>query len=263
MSSTRSPNTLPVSARPAGRPAPAAIRVLRQAGYEARTILGNGEQLLLSMILPLLAMVALTWVDVLDGVAATRIDAAVPGVLALCVVSVAFTGQGIQTGFDRQYGVLRSLATTPLGRGGLIFGKALAVLAVLVVQIVVLGGIGFAMGNRPAVAGLLPAAVSLILAVAAFTSLGLLIAGTLRPQATLAVTNLIWVLLAAGGGLLLPLSRLGGIAHAAVTLLPSSALGESLRAALIDGHFDLPSLLVLAGWAVVGSLAAIRWFRWD
>ncbi|RKW71071.1 ABC transporter permease [Galactobacter caseinivorans] len=245
------------------RPAPAALRALRQAGYEIKTILGNGEQLLVSLALPLMAMVALTWLDLLDGFAPSRIDAATPGVLALCVVSVAFTGQGIQTGFDRQYGVLRSLATTPLGRGGLILGKGLAVLAVIAVQVVVIGVVARLMGWHPALPGWLPALVILLLGAAAFTSLGLLIAGTLRPQATLAITNLIWVLLAAVGGLLLPLAKLPGLLGTVATLLPSSALGEGLRAALIHGRFDPTSLLVLAVWAVLGTAAAVRWFRWE
>lgn len=245
------------------RPAPAAVRVLRQAGYEVRIILGNGEQLLVSLVLPLLAMIGLRFVDLLDGVAQRRIDAVVPGVLALCLVSVAFTGQGIQTGFDRQYGVLRSLATTPLGRGGLILGRSVAVLAVLVVQGVILGGIGLALGWHPTPAGWLPSVLFLLLGAAAFTSLGLLIGGTLRAQATLAVTNLVWVLLAAGGGILLPLGRLPGLLGTAATLLPSSALGEGLRAAFIHGSLDLTSVAVLAVWAVLGTAAAIRWFRWE
>ncbi|MGO3089382.1 MAG: ABC transporter permease [Galactobacter sp.] len=260
---SHSPTTIPVTSRPAGRPSSLLVRAVRQAGYEAKTILGNGEQLLLALVLPVLALVALTWVDVLDGVAPRRIDAATPGVLALALVSVAFTGQAIQTGFDRQYGVLRSLSTTPLGRGGLILGKTIAVFAVLLVQLVVLGIIAAAMGWHPNLGGILPALIGLVLGVAAFASLGLLIAGTMRPQATLAVTNLLWALLAAVGGLLLPVGRLDGVAHSVVSLLPSSALAETLRAALLQGRFDLASMLVLAIWAVVGSVAAIRWFLWD
>jgi ABC-2 type transport system permease protein len=105
--------------------------------------------------------------------------------------------------------------------------------------------------------------VALLLGVGAFASLGLLLAGTLRPQATLAVTNLVWVLLAGVGGLLLPLRHLHPLAHSLITLLPSSALGDAMRAALIHGTFDLAAFVVLAVWAVLGAAAAIRFFRWD
>ncbi|WP_199700420.1 ABC transporter permease [Galactobacter valiniphilus] len=250
-------------AQAAARPAPVLVRCLRQALYETRSILGNGEQLIVSIALPLMAMIGLTWLDLLDGFASSRINAAAPGVLALCVVSVAFTGQGIQTGFDRQYGVLRSLATTPLGRGGLIAGKGLAVLVVVCVQVLVIGLVAALLGWTPVASGWPAAALMLLLGSIAFTSLGLLIAGTLRPQATLAVTNLVWVLLAAVGGLLLPLSKLPGLLGTAATLLPSSALGEGMRAALIHGRIDPTSLLVLAVWSVLGTAAAVRWFRWE
>jgi len=245
------------------RPAPAAVRALRHAAYEARTVLGNGEQLVVSLVLPLMAMVGLTFIDLLDGVADSRINAATPGVIALCAVSVAFTGQGIQTGFDRQYGVLRSLSTTPLGRGGLIAGKAVAVLVVIAVQLLIVGGIAAAMGWRTSAAGWFAAVPLLLLGALSFTSLGLLIAGTLRPQATLAVTNLVWVLLAAGGGLLIPLTTLPGRLGTAASLLPSSALGEGLRAAFIHGRFDMTSLVVLVVWSLLGTAAAVRWFRWE
>ena len=112
-------------------------RVVSQARFEATTMLRNGEQLLLLVILPVMALVALTMTDLLDPYrvdGASRADVAVPGILVLCVLSSAFSGQGIQTGFDRRYGVLRQLSTTPLGRSGLIAGKLLAVLAVLAVQ---------------------------------------------------------------------------------------------------------------------------------
>ncbi|MDN5755220.1 MAG: ABC transporter permease, partial [Micrococcaceae bacterium] len=128
-------------------------RVVRHGGYETRAMLGNGEQLVLAVALPLLALFGLPFTSILDGVAEHRIDAAAPGVLALCVMSTAFTGQGISTGFDRRYGVLRFLATTPLGRAGLIFGKALAVLAVLVVQVVLICGVALFLGWRPEPAG--------------------------------------------------------------------------------------------------------------
>ncbi|MEH0109891.1 ABC transporter permease [Tersicoccus sp. MR15.9] len=244
-------------------PAPLATRVAAQGRWETVSMLRNGEQLLLAVVLPLLALIGLTFVDLLDGYGARRVDLATPGVLALCVVSTAFTGQGIATGFDRRYGVLRYLSTTPLGRGGLIAGKAIAVLAVLVLQAVVIGAVALLLGWRPDPAGLLIAVVLLVLGAACFTSLGLLVAGTVRPEATLAITNLLWVLLAGAGGLLLPTGRFPGWLNTVVDLLPSAALGNALRTALTTGAFDIGPLLVLLVWTVVVSLAATRWFRWD
>jgi hypothetical protein len=122
-------------------PAPLLRRILLQGKYEAATMLRNGEQLILAVVLPLLALIGLTVTPLLDGIGDSRVDVAVPGILALCAMSTAFTGQGIATGFDRRYGVLRFLSTTPLGRAGLIAGKILAVLAVLVIQVVIVAAV--------------------------------------------------------------------------------------------------------------------------
>jgi ABC-2 type transport system permease protein len=247
------------------QPAPAAgrRRVLAQAGFEARILLRNGEQLLVSIVLPALALVGLTKASVPDLGPGPRVDVVVPGVLALAVISSAFTGQAIQTGFDRRYGVLRMLGTTPLGRGGLLAGKSVGVLAVLAVQVVVLGALGLALGWSPAWRGL-PAAVLVgLLGTAAFVALALLVAGTLRAEAVLAVANLIWLLLVAGGAVLVPASTLPpGLEHVA-TWLPSGALGEGLRAALVHGSLDVRSVLVLAAWTAVAAVATRRLFRWS
>lgn len=248
--------------------APLGRRILAQGAYEAMMMLRNGEQLLLAIILPLLAMIGLVLTPLIDGVADTRINAVAPGVLALCVVSTAFTGQGITTGFDRRYGVLRFLATTPLGKAGLIAGKALAVLMVVAIQIIVLGVAALLMGWQPfvhrnpaAVVG--SALVFVLVGVLTFTALGLLIAGSVRPEATLAITNLVWVLLAAVGGLLMPVRHLGGIWGPILDFLPSAALGDGLRSAFYTGEFNGLALVSLVIWGALATLGASRWFKWD
>ena len=189
--------------------APPRRRVLSRAAFETRTLLANGEQLLVSLLLPALALArADPRLGPRPRSRAARADLALAGTLALAVVSTAFTGQAIATGFDRRAGVLRQLGSTPLGRGGLLAGKLLAVLAVLVVQVVVLGLLGVALGARPAVGG--PRSrpsLSLLLGAAAFVALGLLLAGALRAEAVLAVANLVWVLLL-GLGTLVPTTSL-------------------------------------------------------
>jgi ABC-2 type transport system permease protein len=247
---------------PSDRAAPPARRVLAQARFDARILLRNGEQVLLTLVLPAIALVGLTVASVPDLGAGPRIDVVAPGVLALAVLSTAFTGQAIGTAFDRRYGVLRLLGTTPLGRGGLLAGRVLAVLAVEAVQVVVLGAAALAIGWRPQLAGIAPALVLGLAGTAAFVALGLLLAGTLRSEAVLAVANLLWVLLAAAGAVLVPApagSTWERIAHA----LPSGALGTGLRSALCDGQLDVVALAVLLLWAAGASLAAVRFFRWD
>ncbi|MFN8077864.1 MAG: ABC transporter permease [Kineosporiaceae bacterium] len=239
-------------------------RTLRQASFDTLAMLRNGEQLLLVLVLPALALLAGAAVSVPD-LGPHRVDVLVPGVLALAVLSTAFTGQAIALAFDRRAGVLRLLATTPLGPSGLVLGRILAVVTVEIVQLAVLGGIGLAAGWRPEPAGL-PAAVLLAaLGTVALAACGLLLASLLRPEAVLAVANLVWVLLLGLGAVVVPASAYGR--HEAwarpAALLPSGALAEGLRAALGQGRLDAGALLVLLVWAAGATTAAVRLARWD
>jgi ABC-2 type transport system permease protein len=249
-------------AEPEPAAAPVARRILAQARFDARSMLRNGEQLLLTVILPLLVLIGLSRSTVVDLGDGPRINLAAPGVLALALISTSFTGQAIATGFDRRAGLLRLLGTTPLGRTGLIAGRVGAVLSVQVIQVLLLGTAGVLLGWRPDPAGLLPAVLAGLLGTAAFVSLGLLLAGTLRAEAVLAAANLIWVLLLAGGGVVLATNRLGPVGPI-VQWLPSGALGDALRTSLASGNWPWLDLAVLAGWAVLAGTATVRWFNWD
>lgn len=243
-------------------PAPPSRRWLAQARFETATILRHGEQLLVALVLPTLALLALALTDVPDLGAGRRVDVATAGVLALAVVSTAFTGQAISTGFDRRHGVLRFLGASPLGREGLLAGKLGAVGAVVTLQLLVLGTLAAVLGWQPAAAGILPALVTVALGAAAFLALALLLAGTVRAEGVLALANLAWVLLL-GLGVLLPTERLPGALGGVARLLPSGALGDGLRLALVDGGWPLQQWAVLATWAVVAGAATARWFRWS
>ncbi len=247
---------------PQARPATAVRRVLAQARFDAVAILRNGEQVLLTLVLPVLLLVGLDRAGVPDLGPGRRIDVLAPGVLALAVLSTAFTGQAIATAFDRRHGVLRLLGTTPLGRGGLLAGRALAVLLVELVQVAVLGGIAVALGWRPAPAGFAVAAAGILLGTLTFVALGLLLAGTLRSEAVLAAANLAWVVLVAGGGVLIPPERTGALG-AAARALPSGALGDVLREGFGQGRVAAGAFAVLAAWGLAAAAAAARWFRWD
>lgn len=243
-------------------PAPFVTRALAQARFEAGILLRNGEQLLVALVLPALALVALTYASYPDLGPDRRIDVAAPGTLALAVISTAFTGQAIQTGFDRRYGVLRYLGTTPLGRSGLLVGRAGGVLVVLALQTVVLGALGLALGWHPRWIGVPAALVTLVLGAWCFVALALAFAGSMRAEAVLALANLVWVLLLGLGGVLLPVDTLpAGVSHI-VRWLPSAALGDGMRAPLLHGSWPWLAHLVLIAWALIFTLWATRTFRW-
>ncbi|WP_399883731.1 ABC transporter permease [Streptomyces sp. BBFR51] len=243
--------------------APLGRMIAAQAVLETKMLLRNGEQLLLTVIIPTLLLVLFSSVDIIDTGAGEAVDFLAPGILALAVMSTAFTGQAIATGFERRYGVLKRLASSPLPRWALMTAKTVSVLVTEVLQIVLLTVIAFALGWSPQGN---PAAVLLLLVLgtAAFSGLGLLMAGTLKAEATLAAANLVFLLLLVGGGVIVPLDKFPDAAQSVLGLLPISALSDGLRDVLQHGA-SMPwgDLGILAVWAVVGLAAAGKFFRWE
>jgi ABC-2 type transport system permease protein len=246
--------------------APLPRMVLAQARMETRLLLRNGEQLLLAVVVPLIVLVAgITGAEHFDlTFAHSPVDTLTPGVLALAVMSTSFTSLAIATGFERRYGVLKRLGSSPLPRAGLLGGKVGALLVVEVLQFLLIGGVAALLGWTPTTspAGLTGALCCAVLGTAAFASLGLLLAGALRAEATLAAANLVYLLLLVGGAVVFP-ARSYGSAGTVLSWLPSGALGSGMRTALIDGGFPAGSLLVLAAWALVGTLLTARTFTWE
>ncbi|MEU3061357.1 ABC transporter permease [Streptomyces subrutilus] len=243
--------------------APVSRMILAQTALETRMLLRNGEQLLLTVIIPALLLVLFSSVDIIETGAGASVDFLAPGVLALAVLSTAFTGQAIATGFDRRYGVLKRLGASPLPRWALMAAKTLSVLVTEVLQVALLTAIALALGWSPQ-GDPFSVAVLLLLGTAAFSGLGLLMAGTLKAELTLAAANLVFLLLLVGGGVIVPLEKFPDAVRSVLELLPVSALSDGLRAVLQHGA-ALPwgDAAVLAVWAVLGLGAAARWFRWE
>jgi len=262
--SARQAGTGVYAPRPGAAPLPRMVAA--QSGLETRLLLRNGEQLLLTMIIPAVLLLLFSTVDVVDTGPGRRVDFLAPGAIALAVMATAFTGQAIGTGFDRRYGVLKRLGASPLPRAGLMAAKAAAVLATIALQLVLLTAIALALGWSPrgGAGGALAAVLLVALGTAAFSGLGLLMAGTLRAEATLAAANLVFVLLLVAGGVLVPLEKFPDGARAVLEVLPVAALSDGLRDVLQDGG-GMPwgDLGLLAGWAVLGLAAAARFFRWE
>jgi ABC-2 type transport system permease protein len=229
-----------------------------QSSTELRLALRNGEQVLLTLLIPVVLLVGLSMLDVVP-LPEPRIAAVAPGVLALAVMSTAFTGQAIALGFDRRYGVIRRLAATALTRWLLVAGRLTAVLAIVALQVVVLCALAAGLGWRPEPSGLGWALLLVLLGCAAFGSLGILLGGSLRAEITLAVANLVWFVLLLAGGIVIPLGQLPGPLAAVGAYLPSGALAEGLRTALAAGQAPSGTqVLVLLGWTAVASALAIR-----
>jgi ABC-2 type transport system permease protein len=252
---------------PAPGAAPLGRMIAAQAAQETRQLLRNGEQLTLTLIIPLLLLSAFSLEPLIDfGGGYTRINFLTPGVIALAIMSTAFTSQAIATGFERRYGVLKRLGATPLSRTGLIAAKTATVIGVELLQAVIILLVALALGWSPdaRLSAIVVVPLLVLLGTAAFSGFALLLAGTLRAEATLAGANLIYVVLLGIGGVVFPLAKFPRGARPLLELLPTGALSTGLRDVLANAMaFPVRDTLTLAAWAVIGIALAARFFRWE
>jgi len=236
--------------------------ITAQSRVELTLQMRRGENLIVTLAVPLGVLLFFSKVDTIATDFSDPVDFLVPGVLALSVMATAMVSLGIATGFERRYGVLKRLGSTPLSRGGLLVAKTTTVLAIEVVQFVLVLAVGIALGWN-AGAGVVAALALLLVGTIAFVGIGMLMAGTLRAEANLAASNALFLVLLFLGGMAYPLDKLPGALEAFAKLLPAAALSETVRAVLASKPFPSGELVVLVVWAVVAPLLAARSFRWE
>jgi len=236
-----------------------------QARAEVLMTLRRGESVLLALGIPVMLLVFFSLVDVLPKPTGVRraVDFLAPGILALAVMSTAMVSLSIATAFERQYGVLKRLGTTPLGRPALLAAKTAAIVVVELVQVAVLVPVALLLGwhfhGNAAVAVL-----AVVVATVAFAGVGLLMAGTLRAEVTLAAANGLYLLLLLLGGMVIPLSKLPSGLRVAARALPAAAISDALHGALSAGaSVPTRAWVVLTVWALAAPIAAALTFRWE
>lgn len=236
--------------------------LLAQTRIELLLTIRRGESLLVTLAIPLGILVFFSKVGAVTDLD-RPIDFLVPGILALAVMATAMVSLGIATGYERRYGVLKRLGSTPLSRAGLLTAKTANVLIIELVQATVIVVVGVALGWS--VTGrIVPAVALLLVGTVAFAGIGLLMAGTLRAETNLALSNALFLGLLFLGGMAYPLDRLPDALRAFAELLPAAALAEAVRDVLTPGHgFPVGHVLVLLAWAIAAPLAAARFFTWE
>jgi ABC-2 type transport system permease protein len=250
-----------------GKAAAPLRQILTQTRYELLLTMRRGENVLITLIVPVLLLVFFTSFNLIrPGKGESTIAFLLPGILALAIMAAGMVNLGIATAYERYYGVLKRLGTSPLSRGGLVIAKVLSILILEALQVVLLVGIAVVLyGWRPT--GSLPLALlALVLGTVAFASLGLAMAGALRAEITLAGANALFLVFVLFGGGILPLSQLNlpGPLATLAQLLPAAALTQALQSTMsVGGSFPGFSLLVLVAWSVLILLIAIRTFKWE
>jgi ABC-2 type transport system permease protein len=242
-------------------PAPWPRAVLTQVGMEGRLTARRGENLLAMIGVPVAVLLFLGTF----GSARGAVGVALPGTLAIAILASGLVNLGIATAYERGYGVLKRLGGSPLGRDGLVAAKLVVVVAIAMAQVVgLLVVASLVLGWRPdADVSVIAVLVATVVGAAAFAGLGLVIAGSVRPEAALVLDNVLFLLALGLGGALVPLADLPAPVATIVRLLPVGALADAFAAALGDGSSVVPPLAIVGAWAVAANLVAARTFRWD
>ncbi|HET7134707.1 MAG TPA: ABC transporter permease [Casimicrobiaceae bacterium] len=236
--------------------------LVAQSRAESVLQLRRGENMIVTLAVPLGILVFFAKVNPIDTTYPSAVDFLVPGVLALSVMAAAMVSLGIATGFERRYGVLKRLGSTPLSRGGLLVAKTATVIAIEIVQVILVVLVGIAIGwHVPA--GIIPTIGLLLLGTIAFAGIGMLMAGTLRAEANLAAANALFLVLLFLGGMAYPLDKLPAGIQDIAKLLPAAALSETVRGALTSQAFPWGELVVLVVWAIAMPALAAKYFRWE
>ncbi|HZK32227.1 MAG TPA: multidrug ABC transporter permease [Corynebacterium sp.] len=231
---------------------------LAQGRIETRLMIRHGEQQLLNLIIPFAMLLVTAYIPLLgEDRGMVQIF---PMILAVATTSAGFTGQAISLAFDRRYGALKRSGASGVPARTIITGKIMAVLAMVVIQLILLGGTALLLGWRTDVVGVVFGLITLLFGVISFTALGLLMGGSLSAEFVLALANAIWLALIAIVGWVLYSQ---GLADAGWwNFIPSVALASGLTLAF-DGTIPWAQVAVLLGWAVGASAAAVTWFRFD
>src|SRR5256884_6156488 len=244
--------------------APLGHQIIAQTRVELLLTLRRGESVLITLIVPVLLLIFFTSLNIIPSTTGRAVDFLLPGMLALAVMATGMVSLGIATAYERYYGVLKRLGSSPLPRSGLIIAKVISVLALEVIQIIVLVGVAMLIyGWRPIGSPLL-ALLVMAIGTITFSALGLAMAGALRAEVTLAGANALYLLFLLLGGGILPLSHLPAPLAAIAQLLPAAALTQALQASMSNNMaFPGFALLILVIWTIVVLVIAIRTFQWE
>ncbi len=244
--------------------APIARQILTQIQFELLLTLRRGENVLVTLIVPVLLLIFFTSLNIVPAVNGSAINFLLPGILALAIMAAGMVNLGIATAYERYYGVLKRLGSSPLPRSGLIIAKVISILLLEVIQVVLLVGVAVVLYGWKPVGSPLLVLLSIALGTITFAALGLAMAGALRAELTLAGANALFLIFVLIGGGILPLDHLPAPLAAFAQILPAAALSQALQATMnINPTLPTGPLIVLAVWAVLVLLIAIRTFKWE
>ena len=240
------------------------MKILRSQLRQELTVMArNGEQLLLLVAIPVMLLIFFSQTDFLPTITGDKIDFLMPGILSLAVMSTAMVSLGISTGFERSYGVLKRLGTTPLGTRRLVLAKVCAICLIEIAQLVLLIIVGQLLGWNPNQINIAQVLVILLIGTSCFAGIGLTLAGRLRAEVNLAAQNGLYLVLFLLGGILVSNDELPRTLGNVAQVLPSSLLSSLLRESFNNNTIVVTDAIALGGWALAMCGLAATTFKWS
>jgi ABC-2 type transport system permease protein len=233
-----------------------------QLRQELTVMIRNGEQLLLLVAIPVMLLVFFSQTDFLPTGSENKIDFLLPGILCLAVISTAMVSLGIATGFERSYGVLRRLGTTPLGTRRLVGAKVSAICIIEIAQLTMLVVVGLILGWNPSRVNVPQLLFFLMLGTGCFAGIGLTLAGRLRAEVNLAAQNGLYIVFLLLGGIFVSSDEYPTTLSQVSSLSPSALLSGLLRGSFNDSVL-LADAIGLSFWAIATCTFAVINFKWS
>jgi ABC-2 type transport system permease protein len=191
----------------------------------------------------------------------------VPGIAGMSIVSTTFVALAMNTVALREQGILKRLRGTPLPSGAYLSAVAMHAITNTIVQVtlvIVAGRIFFGTGWPKDVPELL---VFVAAGVICFASLGVALAHAIpNLDAAPAYTNAVFLPLIVLSGVFYDADNAPSFLHDIAVALPLTHLIDGLSGAIVTGKplsDNLSHLAVIAIWAVVGIVLAVRGFSWE
>jgi ABC-2 type transport system permease protein len=239
-------------------------QIVTQTQFELLLTLRRGENILITLIVPVMLLIFFASLNIVPAVNGQAINFLLPGILALAIMAAGMVNLGIATAYERYYGVLKRLGSSPLPRSGLIIAKVISILILEIVQVILLVSVAVLLYGWQPAGSVWVTLLALASGTVTFAAIGLAMAGGLRAEITLAGANALFLLFVLLGGGILPLDHLPAPLAAVAQLLPAAALTQALQASMSNGaSFPTFALLVLASWAIMMLIVAIRTFQWE
>jgi ABC-2 type transport system permease protein len=252
---------------------PTRVRPPRRGFWELVKVEGKRARrapvgLLLGVLVPVILLVIFSAIPGLKqpapGSTLTMFAQYIPVLIGMSVCLIALVSLPIPVVSDRQAGVLRRFATTPAPPSWVLAAQVIVNLALALAAIVILvaGGVLFFGVHMPSQWG--GFALSALLCTAAMFGIGLLITALARsPQVAGVMGTVLLYPLLFFAGMWTPRQNLSPALQQVGNYTPLAAAVQAMDAAM-QGHFPpARPLLVMAAYAVVFGIVAIRMFRWE